>query len=135
MAALAIPYVPAGVIKLRHLDNVIDASKAGQKGPDFIVSPDGAVVHSSPDKVRQSLEGAGMSGKPITNPRGTETGTLHNAPDKKMDIRVQDGGPNHPPRVVTTRQGTNQPVNPATGENFGNIPRADQRQRSHIPFP
>lgn len=33
LGAMAIPYVPAGVTKLRHLDNVIDASKASQKGP------------------------------------------------------------------------------------------------------
>jgi hypothetical protein len=75
-----------------------------------------------------------MSGKEVQNHSGTESGTLHNVPGMKMDIRVMDGGPAHPPRVVTSRQGTPQPVDPATGKNFGNFPKAEQRASSHINF-
>jgi RHS repeat-associated protein len=103
--------------------------------PDFIVSSDGAVVHNSPEKVRSSLDSAGLQNRSVQNPAGTETGTVHNIPDMKMDARVMDGGPNHPARVVTSRQGTSQPVNPANGSNFGNIPKVEQRERSHISFP
>src|SRR3990167_6534938 len=53
-------------------------SKPAENSPknekaDFIVSKDGAVVHNSPEKVRESLEGAGFKGEPITNKSGTET--------------------------------------------------------------
>ena len=92
-------------------------------------------MHSSPEKVRASLEGAGFQGKAVQNAAGTETGTIHNIPGMKMDARVMDGGPNHPARVVTSRQGTSQPVNPANGSNFGNVPKVEQRERSHIVFP
>jgi RHS repeat-associated protein len=111
------------------------AKVAKETKPDFIVSRDGAVVHSSADKVRASLEGAGFKGKKVTNEAGTESGTLHNIPGMKMDARVMDGGPHHDPRVVTSRQGTRQPVNPANGSNFGNVPKVEQRERSHIKFP
>jgi RHS repeat-associated protein len=120
-----------------------DAAKGGIKGsrvaksvkPDFIVSRDGAVIHGSPDKVRASLDGAGFEGSSVTNANGTEQGTLHNISGMKMDIRVMDGGANHPARVVTTREGTSQPVNPTNGSNFGNVPKVEQRERSHIVFP
>ena len=101
---------------------------------DFIVSKDGAVVPNSPAAARNSLENAGFGGKKVSNPSGTETGTIHNVPGMKMDVRVMDGGSVHPPRVVTTRQGTRQPVNPSNGSNFGNVPKSEQRARSHIPF-
>jgi len=102
--------------------------------PDFIVSRDGAVVPNSPAATRQSLEGAGISGRKISNPSGTESGTIHNVPGMRMDIRVMDGGPVHQPRVITTRQGTSQPVNPSSGSNFGNVPGNEQRERNHILF-
>ncbi len=106
----------------------------GRSKPDFIVSSDGAIVHASPDAVRESLQGAGFNGRRITNPSGTETGTLHNVPGMRADIRVMDGGPHHSPRVSVTRQGSSQPVNPSNGANFGNVPRNEQRKRSHIFF-
>ncbi len=114
----------------------VRAASKGTKGtkPDFIVSRDGAVVPNSPITARQSLENAGFSGKKISSPSGNETGTIHNVPGMKMDVRVMNGGPAHPPRVVTTRQGTSQPVNPSSGSNFGNVSRTEQRARSHIPF-
>lgn len=101
--------------------------------PDFIVSPDGAVAHGSPEKVRAALEGAGFQGTAAQ--KTAETGTIHNIPGMKMDIRVMNGGANHPARVVTSRQGTSQPVNPVNGKNFGNVPKSEQNARSHIVFP
>jgi RHS repeat-associated protein len=120
-------------IKAARTGSKIAKAAKGRK-TDFIVSRDGAVMHNSPSAARQSLESAGMSGKKITNSTGTETGTIHNVPGMKMDVRIMDGGPVHSPRVVTTRQRTRQPVNPANGSNFGNVSRAEQRARSHIQF-
>ena len=108
------------------------AIAGSRQGADFIASADGAVVHNSTSAVRESLEGAGMSGTAVTNKAGTEAGTIHNVPDMKMDVRVMDGGPNHPPRIVTSRQGSSQAVNPANGQNFGNLKKAEQRARSHL---
>ncbi|MET1219071.1 MAG: RHS repeat-associated core domain-containing protein [Glaciecola sp.] len=122
-AALAIPFVPGGAST---------AISGYRQGADFIASADGAVVRNSTSAVRESLEGAGMSGTAVTNKAGTEAGTIHNVPDMKMDVRVMDGGPNHPPRVVTSRQGSSQPVNPANGKNFGNMKKAEQRAKSHL---
>jgi RHS repeat-associated protein len=122
-AALALPVVPGGASM---------AISASRKGADFIATADGAVVHNSTSGVRNSLEDAGMSGTTVTNKAGTESGTIHNVPEMKMDVRVMDGGPNHPPRVVTSREGSSQAVNPANGSNFGNVPKTEQRARSHI---
>jgi len=94
----------------------------------------GVRVGKTPSETRAALEKAGHEGTPISNPAGTETGTLHNVPSMKMDVRVMDGGPRHGPRVVTTVQGTRQPVNPADGKNLGNIPKAEQREINHIPL-
>ncbi len=93
----------------------------------------GVKVGDGPADTRAALDGAGYKGTPITNDAGTETGTLHNVPSMKMDVRVMDGGPKHPPRVSVTREGNpRQPVNPENGKNFGNIPKAEQRTGSHI---
>ncbi|WP_233431437.1 RHS repeat domain-containing protein, partial [Leptospira santarosai] len=92
-------------------------NNTGNKKADFIVSPDGAVMHNSPGKVKDSLSKAGFLTKE-RDPNKKESGTIFNIPDKRMDVRVMDGGPNHPPRVVTTRENKNMSVNPNTGENF-----------------
>ncbi|NWF34671.1 RHS repeat-associated core domain-containing protein [Stenotrophomonas sp. SAM-B] len=93
----------------------------------------GVRVGNSPADTRSALEGAGHKGVKISNDSGTESGTLHNVPSMKMDVRVMDGGPKHEPRVSVTREGhPRQPVNPENGRNFGNIPRAEQRTGSHI---
>ncbi|WP_081396470.1 RHS repeat domain-containing protein [Leptospira santarosai] len=106
----------------------------GNKKADFIVSPDGAVMHNSPGKVKDSLSKAGFPAKERGSGKN-ESGTIFNIPDKKMDVRVMDGGPNHPPRVVTTHEkNQNQSVNPNTGKNFGNMSRDEQRSRSHMYF-
>jgi RHS repeat-associated protein len=92
----------------------------------------GVQVGKTPSETRKALEQAGHAGQQVSNKAGTETGTLHNVPSMKMDVRVMNGGPKHSPRVVTTAQGTRQPVNPANGKNFGNIPKAQQLDKSHI---
>jgi len=95
----------------------------------------GVQVGNTPSQARQALEEAGHEGTPVTNPNGTETGTLHTISDKKMDVRVMDGGSDHGPRIVTNRTGNpKQLVDPETGKNFGNVPLQEQRQRAHIPL-
>lgn len=119
-----------GVDAVRAADNVEDGAKA-----DFVVSSNGTVMHSSPEQVRASLEGAGFKGEAITNKAGTETGTKHNVPDMKMDVRVMNGGPNHAPRAVTNQQGTSSMVDSATGKPFKNdVPKPERVERSHIKF-
>lgn len=84
---------------------------------------------------RTALESAGHPGEPITNKSGSETGTLHNIPRLKTDVRVMDGGPNHSGRIVTTRQGTSQAVHPETGKNIsGNLSKSEQNAINHIPL-
>ncbi len=93
----------------------------------------GVKIGDRPSETRAALEGAGYKGVRISNNSGTESGTLHNVPGMRMDVRVMDGGQRHAPRVVTTRQGNpRQPVNPQNGKNFGNIPKGEQRTGSHI---
>ncbi|WP_439448915.1 hypothetical protein, partial [Stenotrophomonas sp. ATs4] len=93
----------------------------------------GVKVGDRPADTRVALEDAGYMGTRISNDAGTESGTLHNVPSMKMDVRVMDGGPKHPPRVPVTREGNpRQPVSPENGKNFGNIPKGEQRTGSHI---
>ncbi|UOG32733.1 hypothetical protein [Leptospira noguchii] len=109
-------------------------NNTGNKKADFIVSPDGAVMHNSPGKVKDSLSKAGFTTKE-RDPNKKESGTIFNIPEKKMDVRIMDGGPNHPPRVVTTRENKNMSVNPNTGENFrGNMKGDEQKSRNHMYF-
>lgn len=83
--------------------------------------------------MRSALEKAGYKGTSITNPAGTETGTLHNIAHMKMDVRVMNGGPKHNPRVTTNIQGSKQAANPTTGESFkGNISKSEQAEKSHF---
>ncbi len=83
--------------------------------------------------MRSALERAGYKGTSITNPAGTETGTLHNIAHMKMDVRVMNGGPSHNPRVTTNIQGSKQAANPTTGESFkGNISKSEQAEKSHF---
>ncbi|UOG43613.1 hypothetical protein [Leptospira noguchii] len=109
-------------------------NNTGNKKADFIVSPDGAVMHNSSGKVKDSLSKAGFTTKE-RDPNKKESGTIFNIPEKKMDVRIMDGGPNHPPRVVTTKENTNMSVNPNTGKNYpGNIKGDEQKSRSHMYF-
>lgn len=94
----------------------------------------GVRVGKTPSETRAALEKAGHEGRPISNPSGTETGTLHNVPNMKMDVRVMNGGPKHEPRVVTAVQGTRQPANPVDGKNMGNITKVKQLEKNHIPL-
>ncbi len=135
LAATIIPGAPggaaAGIKATRAAGAAADAGRSRGKA-DFIVNSDGAAVRNSPSGARSDLEAGGLSGTNVTNRSGTETGTLHNSPGQGTDIRIMDGGPNHGPRAVTTRQGSNQPVNAATGRNFGNVSKQEESARSHI---
>lgn len=122
------------VERAAEVANVTDKALDSGRQIDFIVSRDGAVVHNSADKVRESLNNAGFSGKDISNKAGTAKGTLHNVPNMKTDVRVMDAskGMNKETRVVTNREGSSQAVNPKDGSNFGNVPKQEQLQRNHI---
>lgn len=49
-----------------------------------------------------------------------------------MDVRVMEGGSGGPPRVVTSRAGTNDPLLPS-GQQFPiGTPRQDRRNQSHV---
>lgn len=118
---------------ISSLAGFVRALKAGDDGMPQGASVGGVRAGSSPAETRSALEAAGYAGKKISNKSGTESGTLHNVPSMKMDVRVMDGGPNHAPRVSVTRQGNpRQPVNPENGKNFGNISKGEQRTGSHI---
>ncbi|WP_016751237.1 RHS repeat-associated core domain-containing protein, partial [Leptospira kirschneri] len=109
-------------------------NNTGNRKADFIVSPDGAIMHNSPGKVKDSLSKAGFPTKE-RDPNKKEGGTIFNIPEKKMDVRVMDGGKHHPPRVVTTKEGTNEWRNPNNGEKYpGNMKGNDQKERSHMYF-
>jgi len=123
VGGLFAPQTLVGVIRFLGRDGIADSPVVA-----------GISVGRNPGEARAALEAAGHGGRRISNDAGTETGTLHNIRDMKMDVRVMDGGPKHPARIVTTREGTRQPVNPANGRNFGNIPRGEQRTGSHIVF-
>ena len=116
---------------LRTLVAIFRSSEAPAPSARESATVAGVQVGKTPSEARGALEAAGHPGTPITNPSVTETGTVHTVAAMKMDVRVMDGA-TKPPRIVTTVQGTKQPVNPANGRNFGNIPKAEQRDRSHI---
>jgi RHS repeat-associated protein len=108
------------------------AAAAAQTESRFLVTRDGVAVHSSASEVRNSLEQAGHPGTPST--QTSETGTIHTVQgaDGPMDVRVMDGGANHPPRVVTTRAGTADAVKP-DGQKFRyNESKNERRACSHI---
>jgi RHS repeat-associated protein len=95
--------------------------------PDFIVDSRGVASRPTPSGVRGDLERAGFRGAPT---RGTpERGTIHRV--GRTDVRVMDGRGNHPPRAVTTRAGTNDPVQ-QNGRQFPNgTPRSQRRNECH----
>jgi hypothetical protein len=101
--------------------------------PDFVVTPEGTAMRPTPEGNRASLEGAGFPGRATT--QSSESGTTHTVPGpggKSTDIRIMDGGTGGPPRVVTTRAGTNDPVKP-NGSQFPNgTPKQARRDGSHV---
>jgi RHS repeat-associated protein len=142
---VAVPGVPGvagiGIQSARAGTNIAqtvatNAPTPSSAKPDFIVTPDGTAVRATPSGARSDLEGAGFQGTPTK--QTSETGTMHtNVPgaDGPMDVRVMDGGASHPPRVVTTRAGTNDPVRPS-GQQFPNgTPKQQRRDESHIKLP
>jgi len=114
---------------LKSAGNVADAVKDSSR---ILVTKDGVAVHSKAADVRQSLEGAGFPGAAST--QTAESGTLHTVPgaDGPMEVRVMDGGSHHPPRVVTSRPGTSDPVRPDGSRFRNNETKAERRACSHI---
>jgi len=112
------------------LDKVLSDSSSESK------SVGGINLGNTPSTARQALTDAGHPGDPITNPQGTEQGTIHTISDKKMDVRVMDGNANNSPRAVTNRtDNPKQLVDPNTGKNFGNdMSKAQQRDQAHVPL-
>jgi RHS repeat-associated protein len=105
----------------------------GKGGEEITVV--GVKMEPTATGARSALESAGYPGQPISNKSATETGTLHNIPQLEVDVRVMDGGPKHPARLVTTKQGSKQAVDPKTGRPIGgNLPKKDQRAINHIPL-
>ena len=77
------------------------------------------------------LENAGYPGQKTTET--SETGTIHTV--GKTDVRIMNGGSGGPPRVVTTRAGTNDPVQ-QNGRQFpSGTPRQIRRDDSHTDLP
>jgi hypothetical protein len=75
---------------------------------------------------------AGLPERPASTT--SETGTIFTAPNSgnPMDIRVMEGGSGGPPRVVTSRAGTNDPLLPS-GQQFPNgTLRQVRRDQSHV---
>ncbi|RZI99383.1 MAG: RHS repeat-associated core domain-containing protein, partial [Brevundimonas sp.] len=107
--------------------------RAPGEGVDFVVSSDGTAMRPTPRQQREDFEANGMPGLPTT--QTTESGTIHTTPDGRTDVRIMDGSAAHPPRVVTTRAGTNEAVRP-NGQQFPNgTPRQTRRDGSHRSFP
>lgn len=96
--------------------------------PDFVVTRDGTAVRPTTSGNRADLDAAGYPSRPAT--RTGESGTIHTV--NGTDVRIMDGGPNHGPRIVTSRGGTNDPVKP-NGQQFPNgTPKAERKSGSHI---
>ena len=138
----AVPFATGAGLAVRGAraaDHAVDAGRAAEhaadanrSGPDFIVTSDGAAMRPSAAANRTSLDNAGVQGRPAT--QTSETGTIHTTPgrDGPMDLRIMNGGSGGPPRVVTSRAGTNDPVQPS-GQRFPNgTPRQERRDRSHV---
>jgi len=49
VAAIFVPYVPAGITKLKYADEVVDAVRSTEKKTDFIVSPNGTAMPTNKD--------------------------------------------------------------------------------------
>lgn len=111
---------------------VIKGADAAKDASRILVTKDGVAVQSKASDVRQSLEDAGFPGTAST--KTSESGTIHTVPGKDgpMDVRVMDGGSSHPPRVVTTREGTSDPVKPDGSRFRNNESKAERRGCSHI---
>jgi RHS repeat-associated protein len=107
-----------------------DAAQAGK--PDFVVSADGTAIPVSQSQMREGFDAAGFPRRSAT--KTSEAGVIHEVPTRHgtTDVRTMEGGAHHPPRAVTTRAGTNDPVK-LTGERFkANTPKKERREGSHL---
>ncbi|MEM7493558.1 MAG: RHS repeat-associated core domain-containing protein, partial [Pseudomonadota bacterium] len=116
-------------------DAVVGAVRAGKglrDAPDFIATADGAVMRPSAADNVADMRKAGLPEGPAK--KSGESGTVFTAPNggNPMDVRVMEGGSGGPPRVVTSRAGTNDPLLPS-GQQFPNgTPRSVRRDQSHV---
>jgi RHS repeat-associated protein len=109
----------------------------GRGRTDWVGTSRGTTMRPSAARQRAEFERNGMRGRPSEgrNGRRTGNGTIHTTPNGKTDVRIMDGSAHHPPRAVTTRAGTNEPVRP-NGQQFPNgTPRQGRRDGSHEEFP
>jgi ABC-type transport system substrate-binding protein len=123
-----------GTLGLAEVGKVMSStSEAGvASGTTHSVGSPGVTIPGNPAGARAALEEAGYKGTPST--KTSEAGTIHTLPGKdgKMNVRVMDGSNAHPPRAVTTRAGTNDPVR-ADGSKFkNNESKQERRSCSHI---
>jgi hypothetical protein len=121
--------VVVGTLGLAEVGKVMSStSEAGAaSGTTHSVGTPGVTIPGNPAGARAALEEAGYKGTPST--KTSEAGTIHTLPGKdgKMDVRVMDGSNAHPPRAVTTRAGTNDPVR-QDGSKFKNNESKQERQ-------
>jgi RHS repeat-associated protein len=124
-----IPGVATALVATHHDDFMMVLSMG--RTPRAVGSPE-IKIPGNPAGARAALENAGYKGTPTQ--KTSESGTIHTVPGKdgKMDVRVMDGGSNHPPRAVTTREGTNDPVRPDGSRFKNNESKQERRDCSHI---
>jgi RHS repeat-associated protein len=108
------------------------AAEASRAAPDFVVTGSGVALPVSQSRMREGFETAGFPSRVAD--KSAERGVIHSVPSKHgtVDVRTMEGGNNHPRRAVTTRSGTNDPVQ-LGGQQFpSGTPRADRRAGSHL---
>ncbi|GAL85765.1 RHS repeat-associated core domain-containing protein [Sporocytophaga myxococcoides] len=121
------------------------APKPGNSNPipqtkdGFIVTKDGTVMHKNVDELNGSLQGAGYSGTPST--QTSESGMIYQLPTDKhssgsYNVRIMDGktggGQYSGPRVINTRNGAGDYVQPNGGDFPNGTPKADRKADGHI---
>jgi len=133
VGAAVIPYVPGGastaIRGARGADRAVNAARSARNPPraDWVVDSRGVASRPNVSGARRDLERAGHPGHPTT--QTGERGTVHRVGD--TDVRIMNGNNHHPPRAVTTRSGTNDPVQ-QNGRQFPNgTPRRSRRDGSH----
>jgi hypothetical protein len=102
------------------------ASNATTHQTDIVVTPGGTAIPTDRDRIRDGFDKAGFPSKPAT--KTNEPGTIHTVPTQggPVDVRVMDGSTSHPPRIVVSHPGTNNPKTPE-GKATNN------KEDSHIP--
>jgi RHS repeat-associated protein len=117
----------AGAAAALREASIARAAQRAARAETIIVDSKGIASRATARGVRSDLEEAGFKGRPTT--QTAERGTIHRVGG--TDVRVMEGSVHHPPRAVTTRAGTNDPVS-LSGRQFPNgTPKAVRRDESH----